>query len=168
MCRPKRRRVFRPFWSENGYGLSPFWSGIGYGFRGNYGSVWMWVRKKEKDANLKWFYSKEPKSVTSFLINYNSLLPVLVITAMCLFFLRNASGFLIDCTRSSKNWYRAWQSSKKYFRLFRWHAVTRELVTIEIESTWWRMLCSYAFFIDSPFSILIFLYISRIEAVLNQ
>ena len=58
--------VFEPFWPENRYSLCPVRSGIGYGFRGNYGSVLMYlsfqlqISKKEREIcefemNLKNF-----------------------------------------------------------------------------------------------------------------
>ena len=36
VCAAPKGRVFKPFWSENGYTFYLFWSGIGCG-RGNYG-----------------------------------------------------------------------------------------------------------------------------------
>ena len=42
MCRPTGR-VFAPFWSKNRYRFCPFWFRIGYGFRGNCGSVWLYL-----------------------------------------------------------------------------------------------------------------------------
>ena len=47
---------------------------------------------------------------------------------------------------------------------FGWHTVTRDLVTIEIESTSWSLLPSHAFFTDLPFPIRYF-YRSPIEVV---
>ena len=50
---PPQRVFFAPFWSENEYKFCPFWSGVGYGFRGNYGSMNIFVISPPKRIRKK-------------------------------------------------------------------------------------------------------------------